>query len=117
MLDIVLKNHIFLILVPFGSITLLAGVTMKIFPPKKINSFYGYRTINSMKNQANWDFAQVFFGKLAIKIGLINICIGFIGMIYQPKEVISIAGSLFIMIISIITLIIKVELALKYKNQ
>ncbi|PWB20750.1 hypothetical protein DCO46_20195 [Flavobacterium sp. HTF] len=38
----------------------------KIFPPKSINSFYGYRTSNSMKSQAKWDFAQKFSATLSL---------------------------------------------------
>lgn len=33
------------------------------FPPKKINSFYGYRTPRTMNSQKIWDEATVFFGK------------------------------------------------------
>ncbi|MFD2940900.1 SdpI family protein [Flavobacterium notoginsengisoli] len=32
----------------------------KLFPPKNINSLYGYRTTRSMKNKSNWDFAQKY---------------------------------------------------------
>ncbi|MFY7862055.1 MAG: SdpI family protein [Chitinophagales bacterium] len=28
------------------------------YPPKSINSLYGYRTARSLKSQKNWDFAQ-----------------------------------------------------------
>jgi uncharacterized membrane protein len=41
------------------------------FPPKKINSFYGYRTKNSMKNQENWDFAHRYSGKMMTTLFLI----------------------------------------------
>lgn len=37
---------------------LFVGVQLLFFPPKKIDSLYGYRTPRSMKNQENWDFAQ-----------------------------------------------------------
>jgi len=33
------------------------------FPPKKINSFYGYRTHRTMQNQDVWDFANTLFNK------------------------------------------------------
>lgn len=33
-------------------------------PPKKINSFYGYRTAMSMKNRETWEFAHKHCGKL-----------------------------------------------------
>lgn len=48
------------------SLSLFIMLLFYFFKPKKINSWYGYRTINSMKNQANWDFAQGFCSKYLI---------------------------------------------------
>jgi uncharacterized membrane protein len=33
------------------------------FPPKKINSIYGYKTPKAMQNQQIWDFANTTFNK------------------------------------------------------
>ena len=33
------------------------------FPPKKINSLYGYRTVKAMQNEQIWDFANSVFNK------------------------------------------------------
>ena len=33
------------------------------FPPKKINSIYGYKTPKAMQNQKIWDFANTTFNK------------------------------------------------------
>lgn len=41
-----------------GLCFLITGFVMSKYPPKKINSLYGYRTSASMKNQETWDFAQ-----------------------------------------------------------
>ena len=41
------------------------------FPPKKINSLYGYRSKNSMKSQENWDFAHRYSGKMITTLFLI----------------------------------------------
>ena len=43
-------------------ILILFGLSLvyKIFPPKKINVLYGYRTKRSMKNQDTWDVANRF---------------------------------------------------------
>lgn len=48
----------------------IGGAILRFFPPKKINSFYGYRTPRSMKNQENWDFAQKYAGQLMLSWGL-----------------------------------------------
>ncbi|GAA6765472.1 SdpI family protein [Flavobacterium johnsoniae] len=45
---------------PIVIITLIVILITKLFPPKNINSLYGYRTVNSMKNKINWDFAQKY---------------------------------------------------------
>ena len=37
---------------------LIAGLVLKIFPPKKINAVYGYRTRRAATSQAAWDYAQ-----------------------------------------------------------
>jgi len=41
-----------------GCIFFIAGLVMCIFPPKKINAIYGYRTSTSMKSEDRWKFAQ-----------------------------------------------------------
>lgn len=61
-----------------GAVFLLAGLIQKHFPPKKINSFYGYRTPLSMKNQESWDEANRYSGEYMIKAGLICVAGGFI---------------------------------------
>lgn len=37
---------------------LIGGLILKIFPPKKINALYGYRTRRAASSQAAWDYAQ-----------------------------------------------------------
>lgn len=39
-----------------------------LFPPKKINSIFGYKTSRSLKNQKNWDYAQKFSSQLFLLI-------------------------------------------------
>ncbi len=39
-------------------------VLFYLFPPKKMNALYGYRTPRSKKNQGNWDFAQKYSARL-----------------------------------------------------
>lgn len=45
---------------PVFVITLVVISIVKVIPPRKINSWYGYRTKMSMKNQKNWDYAQKY---------------------------------------------------------
>lgn len=45
---------------PIVIIVLFVMMITKVFPPKNINSLYGYRTTKAMKNKVNWDFAQKY---------------------------------------------------------
>lgn len=47
----------------------LVGLLMKMYPPKKINYFVGYRTRKSMRNKKNWDVANKYCGEIMIKLG------------------------------------------------
>jgi len=53
-----------------GTLFLGASLMMKIWPPRKINSFYGYRTPRSMKNQLAWDDANAFSADLLMWSGI-----------------------------------------------
>jgi uncharacterized membrane protein len=39
------------------------------FPPKKINTWYGFRTPSSQKNQQTWDIANKYAALYCIKAG------------------------------------------------
>lgn len=45
---------------PTVIVVLFVMLITKLFPPKKINSLYGYRTTRSMKSKSNWEFAQKY---------------------------------------------------------
>lgn len=49
-----------LAIVPFltGIVFTITSLITLLFPPKKINGMYGYRTPSSMKNQQAWEFSQ-----------------------------------------------------------
>jgi uncharacterized membrane protein len=48
----------------------VGGVVFWMYPPKKINGLYGYRTTRSCKSQEAWDFAQRYSAKLITMFGL-----------------------------------------------
>ena len=48
----------------------IAGLVLKVFPPKKRNYIYGYRTKRAMKSQETWDFAQQYSGNLMFIWGI-----------------------------------------------
>lgn len=62
---------------------LLIGVLFKLFPPKKINGFYGYRTFSSMKDIKSWNYAQKIGAYSFIIIGLIYLVIGLLFLLFN----------------------------------
>lgn len=70
-----------------GVIFILAGLIQKRYPPKQINSLYGYRTTRSMKDQQNWDEGNRYSTKLMMKCGVVLVIAGIIltvGMMLLP---------------------------------
>jgi uncharacterized membrane protein len=61
-----------------GVICLIVGFIFKFFPPKKINSIFGYKTILSMKNQDTWKEALKYSGNTLIILGFIFVPLQFV---------------------------------------
>lgn len=91
---------------------LTAFITLK-FPPKKINSIYGYRTSRSMKNQENWDLAQRFSSQLMLKQGLIMLLLAFILAVLPVPIEIATLISILLLLTSVINLFVQTEKRLK----
>lgn len=106
------------------SINTITGIAISVvaliaykFPPKKINNLYGYRTSRSMKNQTNWDFAQVYSTKLLIQYNFIYLLIGCLGLFIEMSEMIGIILSIASLILCLGLMIYKTEKALKQFEQ
>lgn len=56
-------------------IFLVVGAVFWMYPPKKINGFYGYRTTRSRKSQEAWDFAQKYSAKMMTVLGLVALIV------------------------------------------
>lgn len=59
-----------------GIILLIAGIILKLFPPTKINNFYGWRSNYAQKNKKTWNEAQKYGAKQLISGGIIAIIAG-----------------------------------------
>lgn len=99
-----------------GSIFILAGIIMQKFPPKKINSIYGYRTPSSMKSQERWDFAQRFSAKEMIKTGVFLSLSSTIGLYYQPSEYLETIIGLGLMFLFLAIMFFRVEMEIKRRH-
>ena len=51
------------------------GILLYKHEPKKINGYYGYRTVRSMKNEDTWKFANNLLGRLWLGGGAVLIVI------------------------------------------
>ena len=114
MIDL-LDNPLFKI--PFfgGLFFILPGFILFYFPPKKINSLYGYRTISSMKSQKRWDFAQRFSAREMMKSGgLLTVC-SLLVFITDFNNSINLIIGLSLIILIVISLFVRVESAIKAK--
>lgn len=77
-------NDIILMHIIIGPVLLAASLLMKIWPPKRINHFYGYRTPRSTKSQLAWDEANRYSAKLLMWAGISTLlvqvlCYTFVG--------------------------------------
>ena len=102
-----------------GAIFFFVALVLYQFPPKKINSFYGYRTPNSMKNQERLDFAQRFSSLRMIEGGLFLVLISFFKFLIIISEDLEFVFSLVSIFGVIVYLIVSTEKALKknFPNQ
>lgn len=90
------------------------GLLMKKHPPKKINSFYGYRTSRSMKSQETWDFAHSRFSQIWIPLGVVVALVSGAVMFAFKAHCEPVSVSILMIQVIIISLtIIPVEKALK----
>lgn len=95
---------------------ILAGFVMYFFPPKKINSLYGYRTTNSMKSQQNWDFAQKYSTKLMLLLSIVFLLIATFNIILSVPEPIRMISEFIILVSGIGLMFWKVEKAIKQQE-
>ena len=53
-------------MIALSSILLVFAFIFKFFPPKNMNSIYGYRTTKSRENKTNWKVANEYFANLMV---------------------------------------------------
>jgi len=64
-------NEALLYVLTTNGLLFLISIIFWKFPPKKVNSIYGYKTPKAMLNQQIWDFANTTFNRsLLIYAGL-----------------------------------------------
>lgn len=104
-----LENPLFNITFFGGIVFSLAGLVQLIFPPKKINSRHGYRSVSSMKSQETWDFAQKISAKELIKVGFLVSLSSLVAIGTNFNNSINLIIGLFLMILLVIILFLRVQ--------
>jgi uncharacterized membrane protein len=101
-----------------GVIFSIAGGIMYLYPPKKINYMYGYRTGSSMKSQERWDFAQKFSAMLMVKVGAVLAAVSLLGYLIPTQEVVKVITGLVLTVLAALYLFATTERAIrqKFKN-
>lgn len=108
-------NPLFIICFSVGLIFIATGFFMFRFPPKNINSLYGYRTKSSMKNLERWNFAQKFSAKEMMKLGAFLILASLIPLLLEFTEALNLIIALSLTLLGLTVFFIKVENAIKEK--
>lgn len=97
-------NPLFFTMSLVGIVFFLAGLLMYMYPPKKINALYGYRTKTSKSSQEAWDFAQRLSRIFLIVLAIDAMLLAFVGAKLDVSEKVSlivIGGYLFFCILFI----------------
>ncbi len=92
-----------------GTVLLVIGLLLK-FSSVKRNSFFGYRTFLSMKNEDNWNYANRTFARHSIIIGIISISVGGLSSLVPFINEYIIFALLTLLLVSIIRIEIKLKM-------
>lgn len=70
----------------FGPFLLIFGLIVKLYPPKKPNNFYGYRTSRSMKSQKSWKYANAYSSNIFIVSGALLCLVSFLSWHFEEED-------------------------------
>ena len=111
------SNPLFTIPIITGPLLLVIMLIVHKYPPKKINTLYGYRTKQSMSDQKKWDFAQVYSTKLMMKYSILYTLTAVFGIIFSEINLyIQLVLAIVIMIVFMFIPIMITEKKLKSLN-
>jgi len=98
-----------------GIIFMIAAIVMYVFPPKKINALYGYRTSSSMKSEERWHFAQRFSTLKMAQGSVFLLLSSFLGLLITIEgKLLLVPGILFPLLV-VFYILFSTEAALKNK--
>lgn len=109
------EDSLLLMALVIGPIFMVAGLVTYIFPPKNINSLYGYRTSSSMKSQERWEFAQKYSARWLMILGVAYSLVLYLLSFISMTESTALIFGMGLLILLVIILLILVEKKLKQK--
>ena len=92
-----------------GMMLFIVGLLFIMFPPKNINSFYGYRTTNSRRNLDTWKVANSYSAILMTIEGLVLAVIGLLTTFFNDNKAIETALGVGLILSSFIILVVATE--------
>ena len=98
-----------------GTIFIVAGLIQYYFPPKNINSLYGYRTSTSMASKEKWEFAQKFSSVKLIQLGILLALVSLIGFVVEFTDSTKLIIGIVLALVSVLVILVSTEKALKNK--
>ena len=105
----------FYMMVLFGAVFMVVAAILYQFPPKNINSVYGYRTPASMVSPERWAFAQRFSAIAMFQSGLGLTAISVLGF-WSPFSVkINNIMAWIAFVLAVILMVYRTEKAIKIK--
>ncbi|MEQ8909994.1 MAG: SdpI family protein [Vicingaceae bacterium] len=96
-----------------GAICFVIFLFTYFFPPKSINSIYGYRTKRSMQSQRNWDFSQKYSSRKMLRSTAILVLFGLVGLFIDLQEGLEVGIGMLLLIFALFHPIYLTEKALK----
>lgn len=101
---------------PIVAISLTIILITKLFPPKNINSLYGYRTATSMKSKSNWDFAQKYSTNLLLLLLSFLLLVQIVLYLTYGSTSLTDSSTFISLILCVVIVIYKTEKKLKTKS-
>jgi len=105
-------NKLLIIHFLIGPVLLVIAWLTKIFPPKNINAFYGYRTSRSMRSEEAWKEANKYSTEVMIRLALSTILVQVITYLLIEDELAVLLPAGFL-VLGLIVLVFLTERHLK----
>lgn len=102
-------NDLTILVALVGTIFIVGGLVLSVFPPRNINMVYGYRTATSMKNINTWKSANRYAAKVMMTVGLMLNMLGVIASFLPDMGNAGVLLGVLLIIVSAIMIVVQTE--------